>query len=211
MTTANPVKRNLPAAQRRAMLLDAASELIIEHGVTGTCIDDVAAHAGVSKGAVYHHFKSKDDLLCALEQRFSTSIRDKARLARTSTVGLDDALSSWTTALVNAYLDERPLHDALFYGWSPTSRQAEKPPPTTSSSTTSGNYCSTPGPMMTLQPPTWQQGMPWPALRLQSTVRFSPIAPNPAIPSSHLQLPVLALLPLCQSLQQTAPTIRTER
>lgn len=121
-----PGRRKLPAAQRREMLLDAASELFVAHGVVGTSIDDVAARAGVSKGAVYHHFSSKDDLVGAVEQRFTTGIRDKARLAcpGTDAPNLQDVLAAWTTVVVNAYLDELALHDALFYGWAPASRQA---------------------------------------------------------------------------------------
>lgn len=126
MTPTPPVQRKLPAALRREMLLDAASELFVAQGVTGTSIDDVAARAGVSKGAVYHHFASKDDLIGAVEQRFTTAIRDKAQTACSGAdaPGLQDVLASWTTAVVNAYLDELALHDALFYGWAPASRQA---------------------------------------------------------------------------------------
>lgn len=126
MTPTPPVQRKLPAAQRMAMLLDAAAELFVVHGVTGTSIDAVAARAGVSKGAVYHHFSSKDELVGAVEQRFSTAIRDKARAAcaGANAPDLRDALPSWTTAVVNAYLDELALHDALFYGGAPASRQA---------------------------------------------------------------------------------------
>ncbi|MEW5810530.1 MAG: helix-turn-helix domain-containing protein [Actinomycetota bacterium] len=127
MTPNAPVQRRLPAAQRRAMLLDAAAELFVAHGVTGTSIDDVATRAGVSKGAVYHHFASKDDLVGAVEQRFNSAIRDKARAAcggAGGPDGLQDALAAWTTAVINAYLDDLALHDALFYGWAPASRQA---------------------------------------------------------------------------------------
>ncbi|MEE6163354.1 MULTISPECIES: TetR/AcrR family transcriptional regulator [unclassified Mycolicibacterium] len=124
MTPAGPVRRRLPPAERRAGLLDAASTLFVEHGVAGTSIDDVADRAGVSKGAVYHHFASKDDLVAAVEQRFATSIRDKARSACAHAADLEAALASWTIAVVNGYLDELALHDALFYGWAPASREA---------------------------------------------------------------------------------------
>lgn len=56
---------------REQRLLDAASELIVHYGYGKTTIDDIAAQAGVSKGAVYLHFRSKDDLLDQLLLRES--------------------------------------------------------------------------------------------------------------------------------------------
>jgi AcrR family transcriptional regulator len=59
-------------AATRAGLLDAAEELFAERGFAGTSLADVAEAAGVSKGAIYHHFPSKDDLFLALlEQHFA--------------------------------------------------------------------------------------------------------------------------------------------
>lgn len=46
----------------RDKLLNAAIKLIREHGFTGTTVDMLCAEAGVTKGAFFHHFKSKTDL-----------------------------------------------------------------------------------------------------------------------------------------------------
>lgn len=43
-------------------ILDAALEVFGERGVRGASVDDVAAAAGVTKGAVYYYFEHKDDL-----------------------------------------------------------------------------------------------------------------------------------------------------
>lgn len=52
--------------QRRAAtiasIISAASELFTARGFAATSIDDVAGRAGVAKGAVYHHFKSKEQI-----------------------------------------------------------------------------------------------------------------------------------------------------
>ena len=53
-------------ARTRRKLLDAASELFFERGFGTTSLDDIAAHAGLTKGAVYSSFESKSDLLIAL-------------------------------------------------------------------------------------------------------------------------------------------------
>jgi AcrR family transcriptional regulator len=57
-----PVDRS--ASARR--VLDAALELFAEHGFDGTSLQQIADRLGVTKAAVYYHFRSKDDLLAAL-------------------------------------------------------------------------------------------------------------------------------------------------
>jgi AcrR family transcriptional regulator len=54
------------SAGTRRRILDAARELYAEYGWAGTPLDDVARAAGVTKGAVYHHFSGKAALLRAL-------------------------------------------------------------------------------------------------------------------------------------------------
>jgi AcrR family transcriptional regulator len=50
----------------REALLEAALEVFAERGYRDASVDDIAARAGYSKGAVYWHFSSKDDLFFAL-------------------------------------------------------------------------------------------------------------------------------------------------
>jgi TetR/AcrR family transcriptional regulator, cholesterol catabolism regulator len=67
-------------------LYEAAIELIGEHGYTGTTVDEIVARAGVSKGTVYYHFKSKAELVTALLddglQRLAASFREEAEGAQ---------------------------------------------------------------------------------------------------------------------------------
>ncbi len=59
------------AADTRSRILQAAFRTFAEHGYSGATLDDVAADAGLTKGAVYWHFAGKDDLFMALlEARF---------------------------------------------------------------------------------------------------------------------------------------------
>lgn len=57
------------AGQTRSALLDAAGRLFFERGVAGTALDDIAHAAGVTRGAVYWHFRNKADLFEALYER----------------------------------------------------------------------------------------------------------------------------------------------
>ena len=52
--------------QTRDHLLQAAAQVFAERGFHGASLDEVAAVAGFSKGAVYSNFKNKDDLFMAL-------------------------------------------------------------------------------------------------------------------------------------------------
>ena len=54
-----------PKAAARQKLLDAALSLIREKGYSATSVDELCTHAGVTKGAFFHHFKSKDALAVA--------------------------------------------------------------------------------------------------------------------------------------------------
>jgi AcrR family transcriptional regulator len=55
------------AAQHR--ILDAALALIAENGVGGTSLQMIADEVGVTKAAVYHQFKTKEEIVIALTER----------------------------------------------------------------------------------------------------------------------------------------------
>lgn len=58
----------LPAGERRGQLLEAAHELFLKQGYRATTIDQIAKEAGLTKGAVYFHFATKEDILMAFVQ-----------------------------------------------------------------------------------------------------------------------------------------------
>ena len=68
-------------AGTRAKILDAAEALVFQSGFAATSIDKVVEAAGIAKGALFYHFKSKADLGRALVQRYAE--RDLAHLDRT--------------------------------------------------------------------------------------------------------------------------------
>ncbi|WP_040685694.1 TetR/AcrR family transcriptional regulator [Nocardia vinacea] len=58
-------------ANTRDRILDALETLLLEKGMSQVTLENVAATAGVSKGGLLYHFKSKDALLAGLVRRLS--------------------------------------------------------------------------------------------------------------------------------------------
>lgn len=56
----------------KTKLLGAALKLIRTAGYEATAVDDLCSEAGVTKGAFFHHFKSKQDLAVAAAAHWST-------------------------------------------------------------------------------------------------------------------------------------------
>lgn len=57
----------------RTKILDAAVKVIRTKGYCATSVDDLCAEAGVTKGAFFHHFKSKDELAVAAAEYWSVT------------------------------------------------------------------------------------------------------------------------------------------
>lgn len=71
---APPPRRRLAPAARREQLLEAAVELAAGRDLTLLSVQDIAAHAGVSEGLLYHYFPTKDALLAAAVQRAADAL-----------------------------------------------------------------------------------------------------------------------------------------
>jgi AcrR family transcriptional regulator len=69
--------RAAQGAETRAGLLAAARELFGEQGYAATSLDDVAARAGVTKGALYHHFGGKAELFQSVFEQVKREISDE--------------------------------------------------------------------------------------------------------------------------------------
>jgi len=79
-----PVRRRLPAAERRGLILDAALDAFAEGGYRETKLDDVAVRAGVSKALIYEHFASKEELFREILETYVTELRESVLAAATS-------------------------------------------------------------------------------------------------------------------------------
>ena len=65
MSIAEPASRRDKSAPSRKQLMSAAIDCFARFGYQGTTIDRIARAAGVTKGAIYYHFRDKEELLFA--------------------------------------------------------------------------------------------------------------------------------------------------
>jgi AcrR family transcriptional regulator len=79
--TVNPRRRPKgdKRARTRARLLEAARELIREKGYSRTTLQEVAARAGMTSGAIYGNFKNRDELFTSLADVSWPPIRPKVK------------------------------------------------------------------------------------------------------------------------------------
>ena len=70
-------RTRLAPAVRRSQILDEATKLVIEEGLTAVSMERVGRICGISKALVYNYFASRDQLLAALLLREQNELRDR--------------------------------------------------------------------------------------------------------------------------------------
>lgn len=104
-TTSRPKRltREQAKVQTRALLLDAAGTMFSRLGYDATTLEEIAAEAGFTKGAMYFHFPSKDALFLELLtnglQRQIAELEALIALAASSPDVLEAELHDWLDRL----------------------------------------------------------------------------------------------------------------
>ena len=137
-----PRRKNDPAGLRRR-ILDASFELFQTQGYNATSVHQIAAKAGVTGGALHHHFASKKSLgLAVIDERVSEAVETtwlqpvrSARDTRKAILGIFDQLAgeldaqhvvrgcpvnNLTLELAFADADYREALRQLFDSWTET-------------------------------------------------------------------------------------------
>lgn len=83
----------------RDAVLDAAAELFVGRGYPRTSLDEVAAAARVTKGAIYHHFANKAALMTALVERMENDVTEDTRATYRDVAARDGATAGALAAL----------------------------------------------------------------------------------------------------------------
>jgi AcrR family transcriptional regulator len=104
-------------ATRRA-LLDSATELFVVQGFTRTSLDEVATKARVTKGAIYHHFPSKQ----ALFEAVSEEVEEKTGAAIIEAAAAQGSTWDGAVAGLDVFLDRclDPAYQRICFRDGPT-------------------------------------------------------------------------------------------
>jgi AcrR family transcriptional regulator len=106
-TSAERLRSPQQRAERAARILDVAADLLLRHGYRRVNIDDVAAGAGIGKGTVYLHWKTREQLFSAVFTREVLRALEELRQALRTNPGaclLHNFARAYFLAIVN-----RPL------------------------------------------------------------------------------------------------------
>ncbi len=103
MTTAN--RKAQQAAGTRARLLSIAQQLFAERGFAATPTEEIVLRAGVTRGALYYHFRNKEDLFSAVFEALQEEMAQRVTMAATAQPDPLAALLSGCEAFLDAYLD----------------------------------------------------------------------------------------------------------
>jgi AcrR family transcriptional regulator len=112
-------------ARTRAALAAAALEVVAEKGFAAASLDEIAARAGMTKGAVYSNFRSKGELLLAAMQRGGFSLRTRLPPEATLRERLDEMAEELIALTARARDEARFLFEFQLYALGDPDLQAE--------------------------------------------------------------------------------------
>jgi AcrR family transcriptional regulator len=108
-----PKRTRLPAAERREIILTAATEIFAERGYVGASIDEIARASGVSPPVVYDHFASKQELHRFLLERQRDALLAFWREHLPSAP--EGRRISWVLDRLLAYVEANPYVSRMYY------------------------------------------------------------------------------------------------
>lgn len=106
MTEPMKKPRTKPAKERLDDLMNAAEHLFLTKGFLETTVSEIVSQADVAKGTFYHYFKSKDEILEALRERYMTWYLGKIDDALKEKVDSQAMLSQWCESSVQYYVEK---------------------------------------------------------------------------------------------------------
>jgi AcrR family transcriptional regulator len=117
-----PGKRAAQGRATRGQLIDVATGLFAEHGYEGTSIEAVLTAAGVSRGALYHHFAGKEALftavLDALNERITVQLTEIIGASADPAEAVRTAALAWIDLAGDPVIQRIMLVDApSVLGW----------------------------------------------------------------------------------------------
>ena len=117
-----PGKRAAQGRATRGQLIEVATRLFAEHGYEGTSIEAVLSAAGVSRGALYHHFAGKEALfeavVSAVSEQVTVELTEVIRGCTDPVEAMRTAAVAWISLAADPVIQRVLLVDApSVLGW----------------------------------------------------------------------------------------------
>jgi AcrR family transcriptional regulator len=110
-----PNKASYHHGDLRSTLLNAANTLLKETGIEGLSLRKLADKVGVSRTAPYHHFKDKNQLLCAIaEQGFVRWQQDAETIFKQDDLSPTEKYRQFFHGYISYAADNPELYDLMF-------------------------------------------------------------------------------------------------
>ena len=94
---------------KRARILDAATDLIIENGYDGTNLEQICERAACSKTSIYDLFGNKEGLLAALTEDIAVDLSRALHTFHMQHLSVEDTLRRYARMALSMILDERHI------------------------------------------------------------------------------------------------------
>ena len=108
-------KRQYHHGDLRSTLLDAATTMLREGGIEGLSLRKLADKVGVSRTAPYHHFKDKNELLCAIaEVGFKRWQQDAERIFAKQNLSTREKYRQFFQGYIAYAADNPEMYDLMF-------------------------------------------------------------------------------------------------
>ncbi len=112
-----PPRRRPSRAETRRRIIDAATTVFARQGIAATSLNDVAAEAGLTKGAVYSSFTGRDDLVLTIMEEHIVERMAGATTAFADLADLDEATTEAGARLLAGIDSDATWHRLLLEYW----------------------------------------------------------------------------------------------
>ena len=89
--------------ERRNEFIDAAEKLFKQNGVVDTTVNAIVREMNVAKGLFYYYFKSKDDVIDAICEKYNTDFRDTIQKAMNPENDYDERLNDFINGTITSF------------------------------------------------------------------------------------------------------------
>jgi len=110
-------RRRPTRAETRRRIIDAATAVFAREGIAATSLNDIAAEAGLTKGAVYSSFTGRDDLILTIMEEHIVERMDSATKVFAELTDLDEATAEAGARLLSGIDSDATWHRLLLEYW----------------------------------------------------------------------------------------------